>query len=286
MSSIIQTKAYAKINLCLDITGRREDGYHLLRTVMQNVSLWDELTVTRLPEQSGIRLTCSDPQLTCGPSNTAYRAAEVFLEAVGSTDGVEIVLKKGIPMQAGMGGGSADAAAVLRALNELYGRPLTRSELLKLGVRVGADVPFCLVGGTALCEGIGEIITPLSPLPHCFFVLCKPQEDVSTAQAFAAVDRADFRSAQSAQRMCDAIGQGDISVVGSAVSNDFLIALEPQQSLRVIQQMKPFAPLGACMTGSGPTVFAMFERWEDAGACASALRCEYDQVWVTEPVVH
>ena len=176
----MKLRAYAKINLTLDVTGRREDGYHTLDTVMQTVSVWDEVEIKKI-NKPGIRLFCNREYLPVVTQNTAFRAAQYFFERCGITgQGLSIHIRKYIPSRAGMGGGSADAAAVLHGLNQMFHAGLPQQELVELGARVGADVPFCVVGGTCRCRGIGEQVEPVSPLPDCWLVLCKPPAGMST----------------------------------------------------------------------------------------------------------
>lgn len=282
MKETITLRAAAKINLCLDIVGRRADGYHLLRSVMQTVSLCDTVTVTR--RETGISVRCNAHGVPNGAENIAHTAVETFLKATGIPGGAEVLLEKQIPVQAGLGGGSADGAAVLRALNTLCGMPLTSRQLSELGAGIGADVPFCLCGGTVLCEGVGEQITPLPPMPDCFVVLCKPEIGVSTPEAFAAVDRADFCSARSCDGVVEAVRCGDLIALGRHLSNDFYLALRPLQTAEIMALMSAFSPLGAGLSGSGPTVFGLFDDGKAAERCADHLRRQYGQVWVTRPV--
>ena len=176
-------KAPAKLNLTLDVTGKRPDGYHLLRTVMQTVSLYDELSFVR-EEQEGIRLTCDRADLPLDSGNLAYRAADVLLQKFNLPGGIRIDLKKKIPAAAGLAGGSTDAAAVLRAMNRLYGLGLTTETLCQLALPLGADIPYCVRGGTCLCEGIGEVMTPLTELQGLPVLLVKPAFDLSTAYIY------------------------------------------------------------------------------------------------------
>ena len=176
-------KAPAKLNLTLDVTGKRPDGYHLLRTVMQTVSLYDELSFVR-EEQEGIRLTCDRADLPLDSGNLAYRAADVLLQKFNLPGGIRIDLKKKIPAAAGLAGGSTDAAAVLRAMNRLYGLGLTTETLCQLALPMGADIPYCVRGGTCLCEGIGEVMTPLAELKGLPVLLVKPAFDLSTAYIY------------------------------------------------------------------------------------------------------
>ena len=262
--------APAKINLTLDITGRRADGYHLLRSVMQTVDLCD--TVTLIPGGEGIRLTVSDETLPADERNTAWKAAALFYEAAELTPAVDILIEKRIPQQAGMAGGSADAAAVLRGLNKLYDRPLTDSVLLILGEKIGADVPFCLLGGTMLAEGIGEELTALPTLPPVWITVVKPDVGVSTAAAYAAVDSADIPlHTERETALLAALRGGDVAGVAANVFNVFEDALALPEVAEVKAALAAFAPLGCQMTGSGSAVFAMFDSEDRATEAATAL---------------
>lgn len=271
--------APAKINLTLDMTGRRADGYHLLRTVMQTVDLCD--TVTLMPGEDGIRLTLSDETLPADERNTAWKAAALFYEASELTPAVDILIEKRIPQQAGMAGGSADAAAVLRGLNELYDYPLTESVLLMLAEKIGADVPFCVVGGTQLAEGIGEVLTPLSDLPPMGIAVIKPPVGVSTAAAYAAVDSQNLPlHTEKEQGLLSALEAGDAAGVAANLFNVFDDALALPEVAEVKSAVAAFAPLGCQMTGSGSAVFALFSSEEAATACADALATEHPE-WET-----
>lgn len=262
--------APAKINLTLDITGRRPDGYHLLRSVMQTVDLCD--TVTLIPGGEGIRLTVSDETLPSDERNTAWKAAALFYEAAELEPAVDILIEKRIPQQAGMAGGSADAAAVLRGLNRLYDRPLTDSVLLMLAEKIGADVPFCLLGGTMLAEGIGEELTALPDLPPVWITVVKPAVGVSTAAAYAAVDSAAIPlHTEKEAALLAALREGDVSRVAGNVFNVFEDALALPEVGEVKAALAAFEPLGCQMTGSGSAVFALFESESRATEAAAAL---------------
>ncbi len=261
--------APAKINLTLNIEGVREDGYHLLSSVFQAISLSDVVTLETV-EQSGIELMLSDPLLPCDERNTAYRAAKQFFDHTGIAPSVHIHVEKRIPQQAGLGGGSSDAAGVLVGLNALYDAGLSTQTLCMLGERVGADVPFCIVGATAMVTGIGECIEPITPLAPCYLVVAKPQVGVSTAQAYRAVDSVATIPADQAA-MCNAIACGNLSVVGSLLSNAFEQALAIPEVEDVLARMRACAPLGCMMSGSGSAVFAMFDDEQSARDCAHSL---------------
>lgn len=255
----VTVNAPAKINLTLNIEGRREDGYHLLSSIFQSISLADRVTIKKAGE--GIALSLSDPALPCDERNTAYKAARVFFEKTGITPHVKIHVEKNIPQQAGLGGGSSDAAGVLVGLNALYEARLSATQLCELGEKVGADVPFCIVGGTAMVTGIGEIIEPIAPLPHCYAVVAKPSVGVSTAAAYAAVDSVCTVPADQ-EAMVRAIEDGDLKTVGALLSNAFEQALDLPEVQEILEAMRKNAPLGCMMSGSGSAVFALCDSRE------------------------
>lgn len=276
--------ATAKLNLTLDILGRRADGYHLLDMVMQTVSVYDTLLLTPTPTP-GIDLLCDRAGIPCGEENTVQKAARLFYQAAGISDGgLQIRMLKRIPDQAGMGGGSADAAAVLRAMNRIYGVGFTMEELCTLGLKIGADVPFCLRGGTMRAEGIGEILTPLPPMPQCFFVVCKPSVSVSTAAAFAQADREGASYPRFTPAMMKALETGELSLIAEGLGNSFSLALPLLQIEELRQALLRLGALGACMTGSGSAVFGIFSERVSAERCREELRKTYQHVFVCEPV--
>ncbi len=276
----VTVQAPAKINLTLDVVGTRADGYHLLESIMQSVDCCDTLVVE--PADT-ITLTVIGGDVGPAEKNTVYRAASVFFADTGLNGGAAITLTKRIPQQAGMGGGSADAAATLLALNRLYDTQLSREQLIAMGVQVGADVPFCLIGGTALCEGIGEIITPLADLPDCAIVLAQPAEGVSTKEAYTRLDATPLRDRPDNAAMAAALVAGDLPTIGEQLANVFepAIALPAVEDIRRV--MADFAPLGSRMTGSGSVVYALFDNTAQAEACAAALGAIYPVAIVCHP---
>lgn len=265
----ITVLAPAKINLSLDVGAVMPNGYHPVTTVMQAVSLFDEVTVSRSAEQ-GIRLCCSDAALVCDRRNTALRAALAFEQRFGPLGGIDIYLKKGIPMQAGLAGGSTDAAAVLTALNRLFGSPFSLSALCEMASSVGADVPFCLQGGTQLATGIGTTLSPAPPMPDCALVIAKPAIGVSTAEAYKAIDAAPLCDGTT-PAMLAALQSGDIGAVAAALGNRFEKALALPQVSALRDAMLQMGALGAQMSGSGSAVFGIFDNEQKAAACAQAL---------------
>lgn len=281
-------KAYAKVNLTLDILRRRPDGYHDLEMVMQSISLHDTVTV-RVETGSGeIAVQAGRADLPSGPDNIAWKAADAFFRAAEMTNaGTEIVIEKKIPAAAGMAGGSADGAAVLRALRDLLRPDMTDGALEEIGARVGSDVPFCVHGGTALAEGRGERLTDLSPMPGCRMVICKPEFGLSTPALFGRVKVDAIRRRPDHADMKEALASGDLSAVADGLCNVFCEVLadaERREVEHIRDTMLASGALNAVMTGSGPTVFGLFDREETACAAAGILKREYSQVFLAEPV--
>ncbi len=258
----MEVRAHAKLNLTLDVLGRRPDGYHDLRMVMQSVALADVLTL----EESGdgeLRVRTNLHFLPNNEKNLAAQAALRWWEARGQAPrGLEITIEKSVPVCAGMAGGSSDAAAVLRALNQMEGAPLSLREVAKIGERVGSDVPYCILGGTALAEGRGEILTPLPPLPQCWAVLCKPEFSISTPALFAKIDSVRLRCRPDTQGVIAALEAGDLHGVARRMYNVFEDALPERQRARVNDIKNVLiqcGALGASMSGTGPTAFGLFD---------------------------
>ena len=279
--------APAKLNLTLDILGTRPDGYHDMRMVMQSVSLADKVTLE--PDGSGaVRAESGLGFLPNDGKNLAVAAALAFYEALGRTpEGLRITLEKNIPVCAGTAGGSSDAAAVLRGLNEMTGAGLSPEALAEIGARVGSDVPYCVRGGTMLAEGRGEILTPLPSLPPCAVVLCKPAFSISTPALFHAWDRQRRRLRPDTDGLIAALESGDLTAIAQRVYNVFEGAL-PAHQRREIDRIKNAliqgGALGSAMTGSGPTVFGIFRDEGLAGKAAETLRAQYQEVYLTHPV--
>ena len=258
----MEIQAHAKLNLTLDVLGKRPDGYHDLRMMMQSVALADVLTL----EESGdgeLRVRTNLHFLPGNEKNLAAQAALRWWEARGQAPrGLEIAIEKRVPVCAGMAGGSSDAAAVLRALNELEGAPLSLRELAGIGERVGSDVPYCILGGTALAEGRGEVLTPLPPLPQCWAVLCKPEFSISTPALFAKIDSVRLRCRPDTQGVIAALEAGDLHGVARRMYNVFEDALPERQRARVNDIKNVLiqcGALGASMSGTGPTAFGLFD---------------------------
>lgn len=275
--------ACAKINLTLDVTGKRPDGYHTLRSVFQSVTLCDRVTLSE-GAAGEIRVASNRPDLPCGRDNTVRRAAEAFFSAAGiENPGVSFRIEKSIPWQAGLGGGSADAAAALRLLNRYFPAALSGGDLARVGLSVGADVPFCLRNGTALAEGIGERLTLLPPIPDCSILLCKPCGGIGTKEAYQALDRSGGFADRFTGPMLEALSGGDLTGVAKCVGNAFEPLAPLPEIARIKKEMMAFGAAAACMTGTGSAVFGLFEQKEPARSCASGLSRFFRDVFLCAP---
>ena len=270
--------AYAKINLYLDVTGIRDNGYHNIKSIMQTVSLCDTVTVEAedtVANDTEITLTCSEPAVPTGEKNIAYKAALAFFrEADIASYKCKIHIEKRIPMEAGLAGGSTDAAAVLRLLNKLYGYPFDTEKLCAIGAKLGADVPFCITGGTYLCEGIGEVLTHMPPMPGCYIVVARGGEGVSTPVAYGLVDDKwdrDFtKSGGDFDALSSSLSDEDINGITDAMYNIFEGVILPSHSVasKLKEIMLDCGAVGAMMSGSGPSVFGVFDSEEKAKKAA------------------
>ncbi len=264
---MITRKAYAKINLGLDVIGRRDDGYHLVKMIMQSIDLYDELSFEKTTDGS-ITIITSNAKIPTDNHNLIWKVANQLQQTYGVKDGVIVSLKKFIPMAAGMAGGSTDAAATYLALNELWKLGLSRKEMCDLGVKLGADIPYCICGGTALSEGIGEELTFLRDMPSCHILIAKPAIDVSTAWAYQTLDSAPIENHPDIDGMIQAIDKGNLQGITDRLAN----VLEPVTAGRytiieeIRQVMLSNGAMGARMSGSGPTVFGIFENKNLSGA--------------------
>lgn len=278
--------AYAKLNLTLDVLGKREDGYHDLKSVMQTISIRDDIEID-VGTGKPWMLSCSVEQIPCDERNLAWKAARVFFDAVGKDpDGLEIRITKRIPSQAGMGGGSADAAAVLRALNKHYDNPLSVWALAELGASVGSDVPFCVVGGTMMVEGRGERLRKLPDMPDCIFVICKPDFSASTPELYKKIDETVIGKRPNHAEMESALLAGDLLKVSQNVHNVFdPIVTADHLELNYIKSIfNSYGSIGQQMTGSGSTVFGIVTEFEHAAVICDMLKPNYSQVYIAKPV--
>ena len=281
----MNVSARAKLNLTLDILRKREDGYHDLQMVMQSIDLQDTLTVTSADGPGKMATNLSF--LPSDGRNLAQMAAAAFREATGTTLQVDITIDKHIPVCAGMAGGSSDAAAVLHAMNQLTGVKLPVEKLAEIGQRVGSDVPYCVMGGTALAEGRGEILTPLPALPRCHVVVCKPAFSISTPQLFSRVDVRKIVRRPDTAGMLAALESGDLAGVARRMYNVFEDVLEPRRrsEINAIKAtLIDCGALGAAMSGSGPTVFGLFDSLSDAETAKSRLLELYHDVFLCQTV--
>ena len=261
MMTHLRLRAYGKINLGLDVTGIREDGYHEVRMIMQTVRLYDSIELYR-SQKPGIRLETNLYYLPVNEQNLAYKAAKLLMDEFHIQEGLKMQLRKFIPVAAGMAGGSADAAAVLFGVNRMFGLGLSREELMKRGVTLGADIPYCLLRGTALSEGIGEQLTPLPPMPQCQVLIAKPGISVSTKTVYRALDEMELKPEQhpDIDGMIRSIREGDLMAVAGKFGN--VLELVTGRRYPVIghleETMMEKGAVNAMMSGSGPTVFGLF----------------------------
>lgn len=272
MMDHITRKAFAKINIGLDVLRRRTDGYHEVRMIMQTVELCDDLLIERT-EQPGIRLRTDNAELPVNGDNLICKAADLLFKEKGIREGVQITLTKRIPVAAGMAGGSADAAAAMHGLNELFGMGYSITDLQELGVKLGADIPYCLVGGTMLSEGIGEILSPLPAPPECFLVVAKPDINVSTAFVYGNLHADTLTYHPDIDGMIEALRTHDLRGITDRLGN--VLETVTVREYPVIEELKELmrreGAENALMSGSGPTVFGMFRQRETAQRAADAI---------------
>ncbi len=281
----IRLKARAKINLGLDVLGKREDGYHEVRMVMQTVGIYDRLIITRISEDE-IRIKSNLAFLPLNENNLIYKAARLLKEEYGYEGGVEIDLNKFIPVAAGMAGGSTDAASTLFGINKLCDLGMSQHKMMELGLKLGADVPYCVMRGTALAEGIGEKLTRLKPMPHCWLLVAKPPVNVSTKLVYESLDMGGVVEHPDIDGIIKAIEEQDISGVAAKLGNvleQVTIPLYPVIDT-IKKDMLMYGALNSMMSGSGPTVFGIFPDEETALKCQIYLKQKGDarQVYITE----
>lgn len=283
----MKMKAYAKINIALDAIGKREDNYHLLRMIMQTVDLYDVIDIEK-SNDSSISISCNKHYVPTDERNLAYKAAVLFKENFNIKDGVKISIKKNIPVAAGMAGGSTNAAAVLVIMNKLFNVNASLEELKELGLKIGADVPYCIEGGTALCEGIGEVITPLKPFENKILVVLKPNFGVSTKEVYTNLDINKIRKHVNIEELIEAMGNDDLNYVAKNMKNVLEnVTLKKHSVLKAIKEdMRRSGALGAMMSGSGPTVFAFFDDMLTAQRAFEFLKgkYKYSDVYITRTI--
>ena len=283
----ISLKAMAKINLGLDVVGKGPDGYHELRMVMQMINLYDKVNIEKTPK-NGIQVETNLSFLPVNENNIVYKAAKLLMDEFHIQDGVKISLEKHIPVAAGMAGGSSDGAAVLFGMNRLFNLRLNKRELMARGVRLGADVPYCLLRTTALSEGIGEILTTLKPMPDCTIVVAKPAVSVSTKTVFGKLKLDEIRQHPDIDAIVRAINDGDLGAIADHMGNVLeTVTIRDYPVIGEIKElMKTMGARGALMSGSGPTVFGIFDDEAAAKNVWSALKngSLARQVFLTRPV--
>lgn len=281
----LELKALGKINLGLDVLGRRENGYHDVRMVMQTVYLYDRI-IMKKSKTPGIRLETNLYYLPVNENNLAYQAAQMLMDEFHIEEGVSIQLDKHIPVAAGMAGGSSNAAAVLFGMNRMFSLGLSQKELMERGVKLGADVPYCIMRGTVLAEGIGEILTPLSPMPKCYVLIAKPAISVSTKMVYEKLDSHEIEDHPDIDGILAGLKAGDLKKVAGSMGN--VLERVTVDAYPVIDQIKKMmikeGALNAMMSGSGPTVFGIFPDEQTTLACQAFLKEKGDarQVYITE----
>ncbi len=268
---MITLNAHAKINLSLDVLNKRDDGYHNLKMIMQTLQLHDIITIQEI--ESGIEIECEAPYVPTNNSNIAYKAAERVIQKYGLSVGVRIKIEKRIPVAAGLAGGSTDAAAVLKGINELFGLGMDQNSLMDIGKTIGADVPYCIVGGTALAEGIGEIITPLPKMDAIPVILIKPRFGVSTASVFKSLQIDKIADRPKTDMLINALENRDIKFIGKNLCNVLESVTVERYPLidKIKKDLVARGSIGSIMSGSGPTVFGLFEDDETAKKAYSKL---------------
>ncbi len=280
----VTVKAYAKINLMLDILSRLESGYHDLFMIMQSVSLCDRVTAEKTDED-GIKITCNKEGIPTDESNIAYKAAKSFLSYNNIRyAGINIHIEKNIPHAAGLAGGSADGAAVIVALDKLFGTSLKEKDIIKIGQTVGADVPFCAIGGTMLAQYTGTVLSHLPELDLPYIIIVKPQQDVSTAAAYSAFDSAERVRHLDKSTMLKAVVSGDKDIVYKKVGNVFEQFIDVSDRVLIKDIMRKHGAKCSCMSGSGPSVFGIFEDKDSAEKCLEELKKDYEQSYLCAAV--
>lgn len=278
--------AYAKLNLTLDVLGKREDGYHNIKSIMQTISIQDDVEID-VGTGEPWTLECSQEGIPTDERNLAWKAAKVYCDGLKKDpNGLTIRITKRIPSGAGMGGGSADAAAVLRALNRHYGSPLSILALAELGAQVGSDVPFCVLCGTAMCEGRGELLRKLPDMPDCVFVVCKPEFSVSTPELYKKIDQVAIPKHPDHMAMESALLAGDVAKVADLIYNVFdpVVTADHLEINYIKSICNSYGALGMQMTGSGSAVYAIMPSFEYAAVVCNMLKDNYPNVFIAKPV--
>lgn len=281
---MVKVKAAAKINISLDIIKRLENGYHSLFMLMQSVDLYDEISI-KLTNDKKITIACNISDIPTDKSNIAYKAAEAFFKYADiDNPGIEIDICKAIPFAAGLAGGSADGAGVIVSLDRLFGTNFSQKQLCDIGITVGADIPFCIIGGTMLAQDIGGVLSPLPELKDANIVLAKPKAGISTKSAYNAFDSANNVRHPDNASIIHFAANGDYDTVYKYASNVFEQFIEVPERVNIKSVMRNNNCKMTCMSGSGPTVFGIFENENDAKKCYEKLSENMDDVYITKPV--
>lgn len=271
----LKLKAKAKINLGLDVVRKREDGYHEVRMIMQMINLYDKITLRKKTEP-GITVTANLSYLPVNEDNLVYRAAKLLMDEFQVDGGLEIELQKYIPVAAGMAGGSTDAAAVMVGVNRIFQLGLNKKQLMERGVKIGADVPFCIMRGTALAEGIGEELTPLPAMPHCSLVIAKPKIHVSTKFVYGNLKVGELTEHPDIDGQVQALRENNLEQLVTRMGNVLETVTIPAYPVidEIKHTMMKYGAMGAMMSGSGPTVFGIFEKEDKAQEVCRLLKKE------------
>ena len=278
--------AFAKLNLTLDVLGKREDGYHDIKSVMQAISIRDDVEID-IGTDAPWRLECTAEGIPTDETNLAWKAAKVYCQALHKDPGgIAIRIHKRIPSGAGLGGGSADAAAVLRALNRHYGDPLSVLALAELGAQAGSDVPFCVLCGTAMAEGRGERLRKLPDMPECVFVVCKPDFSVSTPELYRKIDSVAIPKHPDHMAMESALLAGDLGKIADLIYNVFdpVVTAEHLELNYIKSVCNSYGALGMQMTGSGSAVYAIMPNFEYAAVVCNMLKDNYPNIFIAKPI--
>lgn len=288
MISTLQGKAYGKINIGLDVLRKRSDGYHEVKMIMQTVSLYDRITITRLEDSSDIELETNLSFLPTNDNNIVYKAAKLLKDEFFIQDGLAIKLEKHIPVAAGMAGGSTDAATTLELLNTMFSLGLSKEDLMKRAVTLGADVPYCILKGTALSEGIGEVLTPLTPIMPCYILIVKPPIHVSTKFVYENLKLDELEAHPDIDVIVDAIHAGDVYAMANNMGN--VLESVTEETYPVISSIKQLmienGAISSLMSGSGPTVFGIYDNEDAIHDAATFFKLNYPsyRTYVTKPI--
>ena len=284
MLESISIKSYAKLNLYLEITGKDSRNYHYLKTVMQSISLHDDLKFI-VSDGEGINILCDKSEIPTDSSNLVWKAIEAFYDYTGlEKKSIDVMIKKKIPMMAGLAGGSSNAAAALHAMNRLYDNPLSVEQLCEIGGKIGSDIPFCVMGGTVLCEGFGEKLTPLNSIVPCSFIVVKPEEGISTPQAYMDFDSAEVTERPDFSLLKNGLENNNIFDICSGLYNDLDITCKVSSVSKIKNSLNQLGALNSMMTGSGSAVYGVFEDEESADKAADFLSNKYPLMGVYTPV--